>query len=153
MSCLPRIKRGWILSALLTSLLWHSITIIAHAFLLLLLLSLLPLFTSPASTSNYHAPCNPNTSTTASVGTSPFFFWLHYEECRILIPWPGIKSSPPAVKARSLNCWTAREVSLLLKYFSKSIKKYWYHQYFSYYYYCDLYSYYQRLWISQVAQW
>ena len=30
--------------------------------------------------------------------------------CEILVPWPGIKLSPPAVKAWSPNLWTAREV-------------------------------------------
>ena len=30
--------------------------------------------------------------------------------CGILVPWPGIKPLPPAVKAWSLNHCTAREV-------------------------------------------
>ena len=29
--------------------------------------------------------------------------------CWILVPRPGIKPAPPAVEARSLNYWTARE--------------------------------------------
>ena len=29
--------------------------------------------------------------------------------CGILVPGPGIKLVPSAVKALSLNCWTARE--------------------------------------------
>ena len=29
---------------------------------------------------------------------------------RILIPQPGIEPAPPALEARSLNHWTAREV-------------------------------------------
>ena len=30
--------------------------------------------------------------------------------CGILVPQPGIEPVPPAVEARSLNHWTAREV-------------------------------------------
>ena len=30
--------------------------------------------------------------------------------CRILVPRPGIEPVPPAVEARNLNRWTAREV-------------------------------------------
>ena len=30
--------------------------------------------------------------------------------CRTLVPQPGIEPVPPAVEARSLNHWTAREV-------------------------------------------
>ena len=46
---------------------------------------------------------------------SPFlnfilFFWPCCTACRILVPWPGLKPSPPAVEARRLNHWTAREV-------------------------------------------
>ena len=29
---------------------------------------------------------------------------------RNLVPWPGIEPRPPALEARSLNCWTTREV-------------------------------------------
>ena len=32
--------------------------------------------------------------------------------CRILVPQPGIEPVPPAVEARSLNHWTAREVPI-----------------------------------------
>ena len=39
-----------------------------------------------------------------------FFFWLHHVACGILVPQPGIQPLPPAVEARSLNPWTAREV-------------------------------------------
>ena len=31
--------------------------------------------------------------------------------CRLLVPWPGIKSWPSAVDARSPNHWTSRELS------------------------------------------
>ena len=40
-----------------------------------------------------------------------FFFWMCYAAFRILVPWPGIKPLPPALRAQSLNHWTAREVS------------------------------------------
>ena len=50
----------------------------------------------------------------------PFFFlrsvFFHLfighttEACEILVPWPGIQPVTPAVEARSLNHWTAREV-------------------------------------------
>ena len=36
--------------------------------------------------------------------------WFHHEACRNLIPWPGIEPIPPALEAKSLNHWTAREV-------------------------------------------
>ena len=45
-----------------------------------------------------------------------FFFWLYPMACRILVPWPGIEPTPPAVEAWSLNHWIAREV---LHYFLK----------------------------------
>ena len=32
-----------------------------------------------------------------------FIFWLLYVACGILVPQPGIKPMPPAVKSRSLN--------------------------------------------------
>jgi len=27
------------------------------------------------------------------------YFWAHCPACRILVPWPGIKPTPPAVEA------------------------------------------------------
>ena len=39
-----------------------------------------------------------------------FFFWLCRTAYGILVPWPGIKPTPPAVEAQSLNHWTTREV-------------------------------------------
>ena len=33
--------------------------------------------------------------------------------CRILVPRPGINPVPPALEARSLNHWTAREVPMV----------------------------------------
>ena len=41
-----------------------------------------------------------------------FFFWPHHAAYGILVPPPEIKPSPHAVKAQSLNQWTAREDSL-----------------------------------------
>ena len=35
---------------------------------------------------------------------------MHHKICRILVPWPGLKAEPPAVKAQNLNHWTTREV-------------------------------------------
>ena len=37
-------------------------------------------------------------------------FVFAFGACGILVPRPGIKAVPPAVKAQSLNHWTAREV-------------------------------------------
>ena len=41
-----------------------------------------------------------------------FFFWPHQAACGILVPQPAMAPTPPALKAWSLNHWTAREVSL-----------------------------------------
>ena len=38
-----------------------------------------------------------------------FFFWPHWMACGILVPWPGVKSAPPAVEAWCPNHWTTRE--------------------------------------------
>ena len=35
---------------------------------------------------------------------------MHRKACGILLPQPAIEPTPPAVEARSLNHWTAREV-------------------------------------------
>ena len=40
-------------------------------------------------------------------------FWLHCPTCGILVPGPGIKLSPSALEAQSLNHWTTREVPIL----------------------------------------
>ena len=37
------------------------------------------------------------------------FVWPHHRAWRILVPRPGIKPTPTAVEAQSLNHWTARE--------------------------------------------
>lgn len=42
-----------------------------------------------------------------------FFFWLSCGVCGILIPWPAIEPSPPALEVQSPNYWTAREVLVL----------------------------------------
>ena len=39
-----------------------------------------------------------------------FNFWPHHVACRIPVPWPGIKPTPLAKEAQSLNHWTTREV-------------------------------------------
>ena len=39
--------------------------------------------------------------------------WLRHVACGILVPQPGIKPTPPAVEARSLNHRTTREVPRL----------------------------------------
>ena len=41
------------------------------------------------------------------------FFWPCLAACWSLIPRPGVESVPPAVEARSLNHWTARDVPLM----------------------------------------
>ena len=46
------------------------------------------------------------------------FFWPHRVACGILIPLPGVKPVPPALGARSLNHWTAREFPLFLSPFT-----------------------------------
>ena len=38
-----------------------------------------------------------------------FSFWPCYNACRILVPQPGIKPGPLAVKVPSPNHWAARE--------------------------------------------
>ena len=47
----------------------------------------------------------------------PPIFWPCHGACGILVPWPGVKPEPPAVKAQSLKNWTAREVPSII--FSK----------------------------------
>ena len=42
-----------------------------------------------------------------------FSFWSHHMACGILVPWPGIEPTPPAVEVQSLHHWTAREVPSL----------------------------------------
>ena len=39
-----------------------------------------------------------------------FIFWPYHMACGILIPWPGMEPSPPALEAQSLNQWITREV-------------------------------------------
>ena len=41
------------------------------------------------------------------------FVLPHHVACRILVPQPGVESRPTAVKAPSLNHWTARKFSLI----------------------------------------
>ena len=38
------------------------------------------------------------------------FFLATKRKCGTLIPWSGIKPTPLAVEALSLNCWTSKEV-------------------------------------------
>ena len=40
--------------------------------------------------------------------------FLHRMACRILILWPGIKPTPPALNMQSFNHWTTRKVSKTL---------------------------------------
>ena len=40
-------------------------------------------------------------------------FWLCHKAYGILVPWPEIEPTPPALEAQSLNHWTARK-SLLI---------------------------------------
>ena len=37
------------------------------------------------------------------------FFWVHCMACRILVPWSGTKSMPPAMETWNPNRWTTRE--------------------------------------------
>ena len=51
-----------------------------------------------------------------------FFFWPRRAACGILVPRPGIEPMPPALRAWSLNHWTASEVpSQLFFFFNKFI--------------------------------
>ena len=52
----------------------------------------------------------------ATYGETFFFliFWPRHAACGILVPQPGIKPTPPALEAQSLNHWTAREVLEIL---------------------------------------
>ena len=43
-----------------------------------------------------------------------FFFWTCPMACGILVPQPGIKPTPPVLKAQHLNHWTTREVQVSL---------------------------------------
>ena len=44
-----------------------------------------------------------------------FLFYLFGRAaCGILVPWPGIEPTPPAVEVQSLNHWTTKEVWWLL---------------------------------------
>ena len=40
-------------------------------------------------------------------------FWPHLAACGDLVPRPGIKPTPPALEAWSLNHWTTREVPFI----------------------------------------
>ena len=42
------------------------------------------------------------------------FFWPYHVAHGILVPWPGIQPTPPALRAQNLNHWTSREVPPLL---------------------------------------
>ena len=46
-----------------------------------------------------------------------FFFWPRRAACGILVPRPGIEPMPPALRAWSLNHWTASEVPSQLFFF------------------------------------
>ena len=46
--------------------------------------------------------------------TFTIFFLVAPLACGILVPQRGIKPTPPAVEARSLNHWTTRETPRLL---------------------------------------
>ena len=45
----------------------------------------------------------------SSIGHN-FFFWPCHVACDILVPWPGIKPTSPALEAQCLNHWITREV-------------------------------------------
>lgn len=44
------------------------------------------------------------------MGFFVWLFWIYRAARGILVPSPGTKPALPAVEARSLNHWTAREV-------------------------------------------
>ena len=43
-----------------------------------------------------------------------FFLAVPYTVCGILVPWPGIEPTPPAVEAWIFNHWTTSEVSVCI---------------------------------------
>ena len=47
----------------------------------------------------------------AKMDTLPFFLATLCNTGKLLVPQPGIRLTPPAVEAQSLNHWTIREVS------------------------------------------
>ena len=48
------------------------------------------------------------------VSCSFSLFWPHHAAYGILVPWPGMEPTLPAVKAWSLNHWTTRDVPQLI---------------------------------------
>jgi len=40
-------------------------------------------------------------------------FWPHHIAYGILVPWPGIGSTPLALAAQNLNHWTSREIPIM----------------------------------------
>ena len=48
------------------------------------------------------------------VSSSLLFFWPCHTACGILVPWPGIRSVPPALELLSLNHWSAWEILLFI---------------------------------------
>ena len=58
--------------------------------------------------------------------TLQFFFLLHHLVCAFLVPWPGIKPRPVAVKARSPDHWASREFPAI-RFLSSSLHQncYW----------------------------
>ena len=52
----------------------------------------------------------PPHSSRVNCDQNEFFFWPHQAICEILVPWPGIKFTPSALKAGSLSHWTTRDL-------------------------------------------
>ena len=68
---------------------------------------------------SYHEKASAKTpnSTNRLLGTLDiffFFFWPQWVACGILLPWPGIKPLPSAVKAQSSNHWTDSEFPTII---------------------------------------
>ena len=54
---------------------------------------------------------NSNHLTSKLKGLFLLFFWLCWTcHAGILIPWPGVKPTPPVVEGQCLNHWTTKEV-------------------------------------------
>ena len=77
-------------------------------FCLLLFLHQVSLLDNPLQTKKKKIKTNQQNRTHAF--KKFIYFWPHCTACGILVPSPGMEPMPPAVEARSLNHWTAREV-------------------------------------------
>ena len=79
-----------------------------------------PFSSCPSTWKYWHSAWRVPKLTILSSFSTSFFFLAHTVACGILIPWWGIKPTPPALEALSLNHWTTREVPVH-PYFNESL--------------------------------